>query len=589
MKPPGQRTRSVRSAHTFAAVRRLARPLVSSCIMFRPNLALLLCLAGGLAAQTPALTLAEGTLPSRLTVRTVPEANPLAAGLVVLGDAEFLPLEFTNRTWQQSLRADRARLVVRSGLVRVELPDHGRLLHYRLRGGERYGFLHVRRDGSAASVLELAGAGPTGRENPFTDRIGVAPDGRHAAILTGGGELFVVRLDGGNFASTGRPARPVAVPAAVVPLSLCVGRQQLVFQTVATRVLRCPLADGGVAVDVTPAGSPAAILKDLMAPSGDGSAVVFLFGPKLQQELYLLRESGAAQKLSPPASKYEEPGYLPEVGDGPRLLLNDDASRLLYVDGALRDELYLLDTGGTTPTVHVTSNTHFQPYIGTVILPVFHGIAVTVAIGDPDRFDYYAVTTGNPPVTLTKTGGNTVLPFVSGLLQPGQAFATQGAQALALEVSPNGARLRTLDPVAQTSTVLADAVRAPLELGAAWQGRADLLVPALTGDRLLDGNTGLDLLVAPPPLQLGSTVHAPGDAWRVFRVALPNGPAALVFRLPNGVLVPLPTEPVIHQVAVTATGSIWWNGSALRFASPIRFDTLPTTAPIRLLLSGAGA
>ena len=63
-----------------------------------------------------------------------------------------------------------------------------------------------------------------------------------------------------------------------------------------------------------------------MAIPGDGTVVAFLYGPRNQWTLWLLGEIGGPVQLSPPPSKYEDPGYLPEGSGHPGLLLNDDGT-----------------------------------------------------------------------------------------------------------------------------------------------------------------------------------------------------------------------------------------------------------------------
>src|SRR5690606_4325751 len=150
-----------------------------------------------LAAQH--LTWVEGPTPTRLALRTVPEASAGSQPATVLANLELLPIEITGRTLQQELDAARSRRIERSGLVSVELPQGGRVLAYRRDGGQRYGYLLVRADGRAIPLLELPGiAGAT----PFAARIGVSPDGGHAvAVDAAERTLFVLRLDGASFAS----------------------------------------------------------------------------------------------------------------------------------------------------------------------------------------------------------------------------------------------------------------------------------------------------------------------------------------------------------------------------------------------------
>ncbi len=167
----------------------------------KPNITLLLLLASAPLAAQDRIALLEGSSPSSLSLRVLDEANPLAPGQVLLQQMEFLPLEMTNRTEQQALQHDRSRLVFRQGLWRVELPDGGRLFHYRRQGGAIYGYLLIHPHGDAEVLGELPGIGVGSNTTPFGDRIAVASDGKHAAMTLLDGSLFLVRLDGGTYPS----------------------------------------------------------------------------------------------------------------------------------------------------------------------------------------------------------------------------------------------------------------------------------------------------------------------------------------------------------------------------------------------------
>jgi hypothetical protein len=545
------------------------------------HLSLLAFVAGGLAAQD-ALTLAEGATPATLTIRELDEQQIQAPGRVVLRDAELLPIEFTHRTHANAGRRDRPRLADRLGARRIELPGGGKVFRYRLQGGQRWGFLLVTARGAALPLLELAGTGATGTGDPFTDRIGIAPDGLHAALLAQDGRLWLARCDGSTFASTGTPARAIATSALPEPLSLTPGRTSLFFVTADDRVWRCALADHAQPQDVTPPSQPNARAKDEFALSGDGTAAVFLYGPRDPvdaQRLHLVRDAGPSLALPPPPGKYEEPGYLPEVSVGPRLLLNDDATRLLYVDSSSRDEWFLLDVGAATATTQITGDHNFQPYIGQGLLPGFRANTVLVAIGDPDRFDLYVATTGNAPVVnLTQTNGNTTRPFASGALVPRASLTLDGGVELVSEQSPAGLRLRAVDPLAARQAVLLDGLLAPPEHGT---GTAPaVLVRTTAGDRQLEADGALRL-VAPPGLALQREVGHP--AFSMFRVVA-GAQAAVLFRLPGGGLLALPPETGLQQAVLTGQGLVL-DGATLRYFAPGVGATL-AAGPVRQVLSG---
>lgn len=545
--------------------------------------------AAPLAAQT--LTFAEGS-PAGWTVVSVPETNPNAPDTVVLQNAEFLPVEITGRTLAQELDVTRSRLTTHAGVPRVELPGGGRLFRYRRAGGQFYGFLHVDAAGAAHVVFERPGVG-TLLEDPFLDRIAVAADGRHAAIGRLAGGLFVVRLDGGVFASTGTPARQVlANNLDVFPASVMVGATVVWFLVDGSQnqvqVMRCDLADGAQPVDVTPPLVPNADFKDQLAMTRDGSRIVFLYGLQQQMRLYTCDQNGTSVALPLPPSKYEEANYLPEGAGEPAMLLNDSGTRLFYVDAQLRDELGLCDLTGVLPPLQITESTIFQPYIGTHILPKFAVDRLVVAIGDPAAMDWFraelAPGTGTV-VNLTGTG-SLAQPFPSGTLDPVQAADANG-QLLVVENQPGGTALRRIDPLSGAQTVLQQGVLGAPEVGSTNAGAPDVLVRSVAGESLYLGDTGALLGTLPPGLTLTAPVRGPGFAatW----VALPNLIGCSAFYLPGGTLLTGPVEVDLKQICLTLAGGIVLNGSTVRYYAPGVSVVLNRPAvAARLCLSGAG-
>ncbi|MCC6669999.1 MAG: hypothetical protein IT458_02995 [Planctomycetes bacterium] len=547
-------------------------------------------LGASLLAQGDPVVLAEGNAANALTLRVRDLANPGHPGTVVRTDVEVLPVEITLRTLQASLRADLSRRVERAGFQRVELPGNGRLLRYRIRDGALYGFLWIRHDGRPQVLLELPGIGAAGTGDPFADRFAVAADGRHAAFLTQGNTLYLARLDGGIFASTGTPVRAVAPAATVGRIGVAAGASHLFFVTLDDRFWRVAWADGAAPEDLTPAGPALSILKEEFALANDGHTAVFLYGPKLQQRLYLVRSTGPAAVLPPPASKYEEPGYLPEIAGGPRLLLNDDATRLLYTDSIRREEIYLADLTGQTATVQLTSDNNFVPYIGIGVLPGFAAKSLVLAIGDQAGFDWYQADTGKALVTnLSLSPNNLVRPYGPGQLFPDAAFPTAFGQLWVREPTGTGHRLRAIDPATGTTRIDVPDLRGLPLLGDSVGGTPDLMVPAFAADRLVDGALGHTLLATVPGILFGNPVRSSAgdtllavDVFGVTRVAL--------FRAANGMLVPLPPDPNLRQLARTpGDGIVILGGVLLTWRPGIAAQVASLPAPLVLLLSGIGA
>lgn len=538
----------------------------------------------GIAAQT--VTFAEGT-PASATILTVPENNPNAAPTIVLQDVELLPLEITGRVLGQDGDPTKSRLLDRNGIARVELPGGGRLLRYRRGGGAAWGFLHVAADGVPRVAVELPG--PAGLD-PFADRIGVAPDGAHAAVALLAGGLYVLRLDGGVFASTGTPARLVAAGSVVEEKSVMVGSQVVWFQNNLLQQFRCGLADGSAPVDVSPPGTMNARLEDQVAMAADGSRIVFLYGPQQQQQLWTATLSGTAVLLPPPPSKYEDPGYLPEGAGEPALLLNDDGSRLFFIDADVRDELYLLDVQGSLPTLQITADPIFQPYIGVHVLPRFAADRLMVAIGDPNQMDWFRAAlspSGGTVGNLTATG-SALQPYPAGTLDPITA-ARAGGDWLVAEQAPAAVTLRRVDAASGTQFVMHPDLVAPPRTGSSFSGAADLTMSSLVGDRLYAAGGALPLFQIPPGLVIAPPATGPLYSTVWVELANSGGFGVSAFYLPDGSFATGPFEAGVEQLCATAAGGVVVVGNPVRYLAIGVYVVVNRPAvPWRRCLSGVG-
>ena len=543
-----------------------------------------LVFAPALLGQTK-LTFLEGPTPIDLRLQVIDEADPSATPHALLGGLALLDSEITNRTAQQGLRADRPRRIVQLGVSRIELPDNGRLLRYRRAASTRFGVLWIDDSGAPTILLELAGTGASRTNDPFADRFGVANDGLHAVFVTTAGALHVARLDGQDFASTGTPSRPLAVPGTVVPVSVCVGPTHVFFQTDDDRLWRSPLADAGVPENVTPNLPVGSRLTEAMAPSGDGSAIAFLAGPQDLDTVWLLGTTGPAVALPPPPAKYEEPRYLPETNGGPLLLLDDDATRLMYADATSEDEFYLLDTTGITPTTHVTGDENTEPYIGIGIFPAFASDVLTIALGDPGKFEWFQATTASPLITnLTLTGPFLVPPFHAGTLLPQNAGVTTSGRVLAEEITTTGIALREIDMQTGATMVIRSSLRASAALGRAAGSTPNVLLPGTNGDSLVTP-TLATFVAGPAGVLLSPDAQEGTGAFSVFTASLPSGVGAAILRLPSGVLYALPADGKLMEATVTPGGGVVVSGAILLYARPGLPVAFPSTAPVRFVLS----
>ncbi|MHC5066093.1 MAG: TolB-like translocation protein [Planctomycetota bacterium] len=539
---------------------------------------ILLGLVGGRSLSAQGVFFVDGPSSADLSMKLFDERSPDAPPLVLREAVEFLAIEITNRLPEVDLRVDRPRLRQDAGLHWVELPNSNRLFSYRLRGGEVYGLLQVAPGGVHRFLLELPGAGFSGLGSPFTDRFGVAPDGRHAAATTIDGRVFLIRLDGGLYTSTGTAWREITSGELVMPFSLTPSAESLFYATEDQRVWRLPFGDETLPEDVTPPAPVDPDLKDQFTLSGDGRRMVFLYGEKQRYELFLIESTGPAVALSPPPAKYEEPGYLPEDLKGPRMLLNADGSRLMYTDSSSRDEIYLLDISGQSSSVHVTGDENFEPYIGIGILPIFIADLLTIGIGEPDAFDVFRATTGIPLVeNLSQSPGNQSLPFHEGRNRFEQLATPGSGGILAQTDEPAGGQLLRLES-GQASAVILDQLQGPLRRGIGLDSVPDYQVSAAAGDVILSGKDGTSLFRGPAGVNLSPPVSGPGNSFTLFLAGVQDL-AAVVLRLPDGFVLPLLLEPGLRGFNLTRT-------NALLLISEDRLEHLSGSG--RRLLSPAG-
>lgn len=543
------------------------------------------------AATGQRLVFAEGT-PTFLRIATVPENAPNTPDTVVLNDAELLPIEMTGRTIAHELDVTMSRRIERNGLVRLELPDGGRLFRYSRSSGAFWGFLHVAANGDTRVVIEAPGEGPTGTDDPFVDRVAIADDAQHAAVAFTNGDIHVLRLDGGVYASTGRADRRVANDADPIPASMRIGPSALWYLAKGPtgnvqRLWRVGLADGAVTADVSPPAVANGDFKDHVVMSRDGAHVVCLYGPQQQQRLWHCGLTGVATVLPPLASKYEDAGFLPDGPGEPAMLLSDDGSRLFYVDADVRDELFLLDVTGQLPTFAMTADTVFQPYIGVHILPKFAANSLVVAIGDVNLMDWFKASLqpqGGVVDNLTATG-SPIMPFPAGALVPVTA-ASVGGELLAVEQTAGTTSLRRIVPATgATVTVATDLVDGP-QPGSSTTTAADVLVRTAAGDALFDGVAGTPLVTLPPDLLLTTPVRGPDFQGTFLHLAV--GVGVPLFYAPFG-LVTLPLEFGLQQIAMTPQGGVVLVGGTVRYLALGTYEVLNRpSVPFRACLSGAG-
>ena len=534
-------------------------------------------------APTQGITLLEGPSRTSLDVRILDESQ-LSASTVLMQDIEIMAIEISGRTAHQEQQTYRSRRLERDGLFRIELPGGGRLFHYSRGGGLFWGYLLVPASGMAQVLLEEPGLGA---DSPFADRIGVAADGAHALIPKVGGDFFVARLDGGAFASTGTPVRLVTTPAEVEPASAQVGCSFAFFITCDDRIYRVPLADQGTPVDCTPPVGASGDFNQEMSISGDGTKVVFMGGSACLDNIYLLGEIGSATAVTSGPSEFHEPNYLPEGSGQVALLLNDDGTRLFYIDESGDDEMFMLDTTGVLPVLQITDDPFFAATIGIHILPSFLDTSLIVAIGYAELMDWFKVDLtpgGGQVVNLTGTGSMTS-PFPEGTMAPTQVNVLNG-RLLVSETVGGEQKLRRLDPIAATSTVVATDLPDMPRTGSSFDATPDILVRGI-GDRVYRGDSGLLLATSPPNVFLSDLVQ--GAEYGATFAHFASGLGIVVIYLDTGAFYASSPESGVEQLVVTQSGNLLVRAATLRLHSPQGYQqvTLPA-ANVQVIVSGAG-
>src|SRR5690606_13347612 len=233
-------------------------------------------------------------------------------------------------------------------------------------------------------------------------------------------------------------------------------------------------------------------------------------------------------------------------------LLNDDATRLLYVDGTVRDEIFVLDTSGLLPSTHWSGDPNFVPYIGVIVLPVALGSSFVAGIGDPGRFDLHTASAGQPATTnLTRTAASPTAPWTEGMLVPQAIARTEAGSTLAALTPSAGGPTNLVAYDATLRRVLARDLRAPIARGETIGGAADFLAPSRNGDVLIDGNNGTRLLAVPPGVELSTSVVGPQ-----LRMLLASAGAQRVvaFLLQGGGLFALPVAGVDEALRTPGGG-----------------------------------
>jgi hypothetical protein len=347
--------------------------------------------------------------------------NPIAIGLV----PEACALNGLSALEQLDRAAGAIEALPGGGHI-LRLPAHsGSLMLLRRDAGTvRYGWWFVGPDGRPRRLIELAGTGPQGTDNPFLPRAAGTPDGTHAMFATtlaAGGNLFVA---------------PIATPgpvedrtATLPPLdfraeSLLCGREFGVATHTSGAVV-VPRASGAQVRRVHfQGGTPAEVSgSTVLSPRGTRAAVIA--GPSdVDGHAWVFGADGVASCANDTAMLMAGAGHYPEAVNGPWLAVSDDGMRCAWrATEGVKTECYSVRLDVVSPQVeHLTSDANYidtLDQIGQLGFMAFNsllmGVGETLPGGGFDRVDLFEVKfEANGTISqrnLTASSGQTLPPF----------------------------------------------------------------------------------------------------------------------------------------------------------------------------------
>jgi len=173
-----------------------------------------------------------------------------------------------------------------SGVPAVRLADGGLLIRFHDAANAESGLLHVASDGTTSVLLARPDVGGS---PALLATIGVSAFEPRAAlvedeIVTGRGDVWLVRFDGGSFASTGTASRLVTAGATApdaTPSTLTFARGSLWYVDEDSTLMRAPTdgsADAAAVALPLSAGLPPAMLSSEITISDNNSTLTLLGG-----------------------------------------------------------------------------------------------------------------------------------------------------------------------------------------------------------------------------------------------------------------------------------------------------------------------
>jgi len=500
----------------------------------------------------------------------------------VLDSARFLEIRTTNEVANEPFEIRRPRLLARRGLWRIECPDGSRLFAFQDNNLPRAGLLFVPVDGAARIVFE---------SNEHIDAP-LSMSGDHSYVAFADEQrLYVVRLDGGTFASTSLPWRSVLLADSVEPASVAAGATCAFCVLGNGHVVRVPYSDGALPEDITPAGSASHEQAPSFAVAAEGTTVAFLRGPDTDNlTIWVAHGTGEAAALVSAPRRWRMPSYLPEGTGDAWLVLSHDGSLLMATEAGVEDELFVFDTAvASVSPVHVTANAQFAEYIGAHVLPGFIAGNLVFAAGHAGQMDWYRSSATGYSVNLTQTGAPNP-PYLVGSLDAKDKIALVSGAALVTDRVGPYLRARVLDEASGSPTLIPDLVEPPRP-GSSTNGGADLRLIGETGEFLVSGHNGDILISLPAGISLSDPVRGPGGITVVY-ASLTGGPGLIAVLLPDGTFQAGPAFVSQPPFAVDDSEILWVvDGDSLHayWANQHLVIGLGSASAPHRLLSGAGS
>jgi hypothetical protein len=461
-------------------------------------------------AQTPAAGIVVLDRTSReLLVYSDGSLGPIAAG--VPAKCRLLPLPLWGRAAADALDESLPQQSDELGVPEIRLAGGGWLIKYRDQQSQVSGILWIDALGRPRILLELPLAGGI---DPLLDGVAVSAVEARAAVVgdefvTGRADVWLLRFDGSNFASTGTPSRRVTGQLSKPdpdPTSLAFARGGLFFVESDDALRRAPTdgtADATKLALPLSGGTAPTDLSAEIAVSRDGSTLAFEAGASEKSwDLYIAQADGSCSNLSQAAGQYQPPGFLPGTPVGPLLSLSPDGAQITYGQEVPDLEFFTRKSDGSDALVQLTTDQEFEHSLSDGSTVITFAARSLFSLGETgvNRDFYSAGVVGGVPAiaNLTLTSGFSVAPFGKGAqMRPVTAVRTAADLGLlvvnAVSTAPaspsfdlwslhSGRSLRRIGGlVAQPKFVRGGSVRGPVTLALLATDLGELL--ALIPDR----------------------------------------------------------------------------------------------------------